>query len=542
MRWLAVMLGILVLAACAGEPASPPPVIPRPPLERFDPAIRAQIEQARSQLATALADPASDPPRRAASWGDLGVTFHAYELVGAARECYRQAGALAPRDPRWPYLLGRLERSLGEPAAAIRELRRAVVLDPARAVAWVALGETLLEQAQPEQARPAFQTALERSPVCPPAEVGLAKIALGEDRLEEARDRLLAALRGQPEADAIHHHLARVYRRLGELTEAERHLRSAGARQPALPDPWLEHVEEHRLGTHNLMTQAQRATRTGRLEEAIEIYHRILAAEPGHVRAWINLGAALARQERLEEAQTALERAVELAPGDPLARFNLGTVRLQRGDPRAAAELEASLAADPRQPAARLNLATAHRLAGRHEQALAQYDALLELAAASPTARYWRALTQLRLGRHPKARAGLEEGLRITPRSPLLRATLARLLASSREPAVRDGERALALARELATAAPSWEHRRTLAMALAETGSYAAAGEEQRRALALARERGVPAAVLAELESELRGYAARRPARLGWWLPVEAAGRFGNEDSASGVDRPDRLR
>lgn len=520
MRRLAGLLALVLLAACAEERADAPPQIPRPALDRVDPAIRGQIEQAQTQLQTALADPATGPKRRAAAWGDLGNTFHAYELVAAARECYRQAIALAPDDARWPYFLGRLERSWGDPEAAVRALRRSVALDPGQIAPWVALGETLLDQNLGAQARPAFEAALGIAPASAPAAVGLAKIALAEGRVEEARDRLLAALAAQPEADAIHHHLARAYRRLGDERAVERHLRRAGARQPTLADPWFERIEERRLGTHNLMTQAQQASRAGRLEEAMAIYRRILAAEPAHRRAWTNLGAALARQGRLDEAQAALERACALDPADALARFNLGTVLLRRADPRAAAELEASLAADPRQPAARFNLATAYRLADRHEDALAQYDALIELAAANPTARFWRALTLQRLGRHRAARDGLEAALRIEPDSLMLQAALARLLASNPEAAVRDGARALELARRAVAASPVWEHRRTLAMALAETGAFAAALDAQRQALADARSRGVPAAVLAELENELRGYAEGRPARLSWWLPT----------------------
>lgn len=542
MRWIAFVLALALGVACGQRPSGDATAIPRPALDRFDPAIREQIGQAQARLEAELADSAAEPARRAAAWGDLGNTFHAYELVAAARDCYATAGALAPEDPRWPYFLGRLERSWGDPEAAIRELRRAIALDPRQVPARVALGEVLLERGQTAAAEPVFREALDLSPACAPAAVGLAKVLLEGGRVAEARDLLQGALEAQPAADAIHHHLARAFRRLGEAERAADHLRLAGARQPTVADPLLERIEERRLGTHNQMTKGQRATRAGRFDEAIGIYRSVVAADPSHRRAWTNLGAALARQGRLPEAQEALERALALDPGDPVARFDLGTILLRRGDPRAAAELEASLAVAPRQPAARFNLATAYRQAGRHEAALAQYDALVELASSNPTARYWRSLTLLRLGRPRDARADLEDGLRLAPGSILLESTLARLLATSRDPAVRDGARALELARRAIAAPPAWESRRTLAMALAETGAFAAAVAEQGGALAEARSLGATADLLAVLEAERRRYSAGEPTRLAWWLPEAAPGPTGAGGAPASIDSPGSMR
>lgn len=432
-----LLAGLLVACAVPEEVATV--AIPTPPLTGFDPTIREQIETARAELAAGLADASVSAEQQAALWGDLGNTFHAYELVTAARTCYQQAIDRAPIDARWPYFLGQLERELGEAALAIRGLGRAVELDPDWVPGWVALGETLLAMGQPAEARPALAAALERLPACAPAQVGLAKIALDEGRLEEAHQRLSAALAAQPEASAIHHHLARLARRLGQPEEADRHMALAGPRQPSIADPWMARVEGRRLGTHNLMTRAQQATRANRIEESIRLYRQILAAEPDHVRARTNLGAALARQGRLEEAQRELERAVALNSAEPVARFDLGTVLLRRGDPGAADQLAAAVALDPRQPAARLNLATAHRLAGRHEEAVTHYRALVALAPASPTGYYWLALSELRLGRPQAGFKTLDDGLARTSGAPLLQEALARLRASCPEVAICDG-------------------------------------------------------------------------------------------------------
>ena len=65
---------------------------------------------------------------------------------------------------------------------------------------------------------------------------------------------------------------------------------------------------------------------------ALGCYQRAIDSAPGHARAWMNLGNALAHLQRWDEARTAFEKAVECAPEHAPAHFNLGSLLLSRGD------------------------------------------------------------------------------------------------------------------------------------------------------------------------------------------------------------------
>ena len=78
-------------------------------------------------------------------------------------------------------------------------------------------------------------------------------------------------------------------------------------------------------------------------------YRRVLARDPRHGGALINLANLWRDGARLEEAMRLTERAVALAPGDAVALYNLGSVRHVAGDADGAARsYRAALAIEAR--------------------------------------------------------------------------------------------------------------------------------------------------------------------------------------------------
>ncbi|HEX2561863.1 c-type cytochrome biogenesis protein CcmI [Phenylobacterium sp.] len=129
-----------------------------------------------------------------------------------------------PGDPQALQYLAMAEAASGDPASAARALRRAIELEPNRAVLWESLGEALVMQAGGEistAAQSAFKEALRRDPKSVTARVFLAKQqvdsgdrALGlaqwravqaelpaEDPRREALARVIAEAEGAPAAD-----------------------------------------------------------------------------------------------------------------------------------------------------------------------------------------------------------------------------------------------------------------------------------------------------------------------------------------------------
>jgi len=102
--------------------------------------------------------------------------------------------------------------------------------------------------------------------------------------------------------------------------------------------------------------------------------------------------------------------------------------------------------------------------------------------------------------------AAVEEG-DLTARN-----NLAWLLATSTDPALRDGTRALALIRPVAVLYDQWTYLDTLAAAYAEVGDFRNAVAAAQRAVALA-EGDATDETLLELEARLRSFEANTPFR-----------------------------
>jgi tetratricopeptide (TPR) repeat protein len=66
----------------------------------------------------------------------------------------------------------------------------------------------------------------------------------------------------------------------------------------------------------------------GRLDEALEIYKRILTLDPNNVDALFNLGVIYSKLGRIEEAEAAFKDLVAKVPGDKEAQYNLGVMAM----------------------------------------------------------------------------------------------------------------------------------------------------------------------------------------------------------------------
>ena len=108
--------------------------------------------------------------------------------------------------------------------------------------------------------------------------------------------------------------------------------------------------------------------------------------------------------------------------------------------------------------------------------------------------------------RFREALAVLEDGHQRFPDRTATATTLARLLASSPDMSLRDGQRALDIAMAVNDAEPGPAHAETVALALAELGRCGDAVEWMKRGVASA-ERGKNAAEAARLSGEMPKYA-----------------------------------
>ena len=492
----------LVLALAVASPAAVPVRVPD--LSGLESAVAAQISEMQRLLSAQTAD--------AKAYGDLGQVYLAYGFNDAAADCFANAAALDPRDPRWPYLLGAAHQAAGRLDDAAAAFGKALGLDPGAAAGYVHLGEIRLLQGRPEEAEAILKKALATPATKAAAESLLGQAALARRDFKAAVEHLEAALAAVPEANRLHYPLALAWRGLGDRTKAEEHLARAGQVGLKPSDPLLDAVAGLRVGERVALMRGRVAAQAGRYADAAEEFRRALAARPESVEARVNLGSVLALSGDRAGAAEQLREALRLDPSNATAHFNLGSLLAEGAPEEARSHLEAAVAARPADAEARGLFAKLLRDAGRFPEALEQYARAVDLDPSNETVRLGEAETLVRLGRFAEARKKLENGLRQMPTSGLLSHALARLLAACPDRSVRDGARALDLGLAVWQARPATAHAETVALAFAELNRCEEAARWQRTAIEQARREGLEARI-GDLAHALAGYEKGSPCR-----------------------------
>jgi predicted O-linked N-acetylglucosamine transferase (SPINDLY family) len=120
----------------------------------------------------------------------------------------------------------------------------------------------------------------------------------------------------------------------------------------------------------------------GRLNEAEGLYRQILAAQPNHLAALLNLGVIAGQSGRTDLAIDLLRRATLAGPENPQAFSNLGNALLDQGNPaEAIIAYRRALALSPRSPEVHNNLANALQ---KDRQLDASIDAYRQAIALAP--------------------------------------------------------------------------------------------------------------------------------------------------------------
>lgn len=596
--------------------------IPQPVLDSFEPAIREQLNQRRSELDAVVAQGQAERLELMELFGGIGELYFLYQLWEPAEVCFRNAQQLAPRDFRWPYFLGVIFSRQGDLEGAIERLEAAAVLRPQSVPARIRLGRLNFEVGHLERAEEEFRQALELDPTAAAAHHGLGRVAQERGNSDSAIRYYEKALELQPTATSIHRQLGIAYRDSGDLEKARYHVRLNKHDPVRFADPLVFSLAGMAEGARIFIRMGNDLLEEGDLEGAIAAFSEAVARDPEEELAQYNLGVSLVERGETERALEHLQRAVELDPDFRDAQFNLGKLLLDLArfeeaashfhrafeiDPRdsearlewvlaegrrgrssvAVEELEAESEADPENPSIDLALGVAlagagrssearehleqvaessgdtatraraqlqlglllqasndpeaalsrfqeaRRLdpellaassaagiqlarMGRFEEAAASFGQVVEASPRDETARFSRAMAQVLAGRERQARDDLEQSLEVLPASQPLLHLLARLLGTALEDSVRDGPRAVELAKEVFAEAPTGDHAETLAMAWAEAGDFDEAILWQERALELLASEGNRGMPDSTARRRLEQYRDREACREPW--------------------------
>jgi protein O-mannosyl-transferase len=300
--------------------------------------------------------------------------------------------------------------------------------------------------------------------------------------------------------------------RLGQVDEAIAHDRAALRIRPR--------------DANGLTNLANALLQKKEYPEAIKHYREVIGVRPNDSEMRRNLGKALYQSGAIEQGMAEFREALRIRPEDSDAAYSLGNAFLEKGDAKEAipyfreaiktnqknvaahynlaialqrndqldeaiAEFRQTLRIAPRNVDAHNNLAVALLKTGQTREAIAEWQAALGLQPNNVQMHNNLAVALLDQGGVAAAVREWREALRLQPDRVGTQITLAWILATSPESAVRDGSSALDLAQRAFRTAGDRNLLifRVLAAAYAETGRFLDAIEvaEQGRQRADAR-------------------------------------------------------
>jgi tetratricopeptide (TPR) repeat protein len=251
----------------------------------------------------------------------------------------------------------------------------------------------------------------------------------------------------------------------------------------------------------------------GGVDEAIAHFQAALQLKPDYTDAHINLGNALLQKGRVDDAIAHFQKALQIKPDYPEAHNNLGNALLQMGRvDEAITHFQKALEINPDAPVAHYCLAFALVQKGRLDEAIPHFKKALEIEPDFSPALYNLCAALQQAGRADQAIAQYQKALQTRPGDPAIQNRLAWLLATAPEPSLRNGEKAVELARQAGAQAggENPDILRTLAAACAEAGRFSEAVETAQHALRLAQAQS-NAGLAEALQSELKLYQAGSP-------------------------------
>src|SRR5690242_11581699 len=265
-----------------------------------------------------------------------------------------------------------------------------------------------------------------------------------------------------------------------------------------------------------LLRRGQRFGKEGRFDLALRAFQAAVASDPRNAEALANLGISLANLGRTDEAQKYLTESLQLDDSSAIAHFSLGVVYDRKGeDTSAIMQYRSAIEHEPNDVQAAVYLADAIMRTGSPHEAARWYRQALSLESGSTRISLSLAFALIKAAEYGDARKVLETALSQQPKNPELINTLARLLATAPGAEVRDGKRALAMAKSLFELTLNLTVGQTYAMALAESGNFAEAAKLQQETIIGYERSGMPTDK-SFLAQNLTAYLQQQPCRQGW--------------------------
>jgi tetratricopeptide (TPR) repeat protein len=231
----------------------------------------------------------------------------------------------------------------------------------------------------------------------------------------------------------------------------------------------------------------------GQVDDAIAHYRLALQMQPDWWDAEYNLGTALLAKGQIDEAILHSEKAVAMRPTDPDAQVSLGNLLFQKGRiDEAISHYQKAITAHPDHFLARYWLGNALLEKGELDSAIQVCRSALSLRPSDADCQTTLAIALEEKGNSAEAIQHYQKALELAPNSIPTLTNLAWLLATSRDASLRNGPRAVELAKQADRLVRGTNTLvlRALAAAYAENGEFANAIRIASSAVQLARMHG----------------------------------------------------
>ena len=291
------------------------------------------------------------------------------------------------------------------------------------------------------------------------------------------------------------------WRQAATYTDIETLWRTTLARNP---ECWMAHTN---LGLVLLQK--------GKIDDGIAQYRSALQMQPDSWDAEYNLGTALLGKAQVDEAILHCERAVRMRPTDPDAQVSLGNALFQKGRiDEAIAHYQEAITVHPDHFLARYSLGQALLEKGELEGAIQVCRSALLLRPSDVDCQTTLGIALEEKGNPAEAIQHYQKALELAPSSIPTLTNLAWLLATSPDASLRNGPKAVELAKQADRLVRGTNTLvlRTLAAAYAENGEFADAIRTARSAMQLARMHGENA-VMTDLDQQIALYQLGMPYR-----------------------------
>jgi len=232
----------------------------------------------------------------------------------------------------------------------------------------------------------------------------------------------------------------------------------------------------------------------GRFDEEIENYRKAIQINPDFYGAPYNLGIALAARGQFDEAIENYYKAIQINPNSFNALNNLGNALAAKGRfDEAIKNYRQAIQINPNFSGALDNLGSALAAKGQFDEAIENYRKAIQINSTRPETFSHMGMTLGQLGRTREAVAQYREALRLNPNLAVALNNLAWVLATSPDDGLRNGTEAVRLG-ERACELTHYDEPLfigTLAAAYAESGRFPEAATTAEKAEQLATSAGL---------------------------------------------------